>query len=146
MKRQTIYAMLIVAIAMTSLTQAHAQTAENGVSEARIRRLQSPDEIGKTTLRFSAVASGRTQMSLATAKQLISPSSPKELRAQIFENYEPSTLKRALRSSGPPLGLQISGADKLPSETPLEETTEAANRETFPVHNPPNQGDAKEMQ
>lgn len=147
MKRQTIYAMLIVAFAMASIMEAQAQTAESGVSEARIRRLTSPDDKGNTTLRFSPAATGGAQMSSVSPKQLISPRSPQELRALIFENYTPPALKgTALKATAVPQASRNLSAEKLPSELSPEETTKTMSKEPSPAPALPTQGNAKEAQ
>ncbi len=146
MKRQTIYPLLIVTLAMILVTHAHAQTRQDDVSEARIRKLVSPDEEAGTALQFAPVSINRALIQSANLKQVTSPSSPQELRALIFQNYTPPGAKGvALRSAAAPKQSSGAGADKLPSETAAAEAN-AAKQTVAPVNTPPTQGDVKEEQ
>lgn len=147
MKRQIIYATLMMALAMISVTRAHAQAPERSVSEERIRRLASPDDAGKTRLQFRPETVSRVQVRSVDPRQVVSPGSPQELRGLIFENYTPPGSARNVRpaAAGPQV-LRASGAEKLPSELSPEETTETMNKETSTAQKPPTQGNAEEEQ
>lgn len=147
MKRQIIYVTLMVALAVVSVTRAHAQAREQGVSEERIRRLTAPDDTEKPRLLFSPAAVSRVQMRSVDLKPVVSPNSPQELRALIFENYNPPGATGNVRpaAAGPQV-LRASGAEKLPSELSPEETTETMNKETSTAQKPPTQGNAEEEQ
>jgi len=146
MKRQIIYATLMVALAVVSVTRAHAQDPKRGVSEERIRRLTAPDD-EKPRLQFGPEAVSRVQMRSVDLKPMVSPNSPQELRALIFEKYNPPGATGAVRpAAGGPQVLRASGAEKLPSELSPEETTETMNKETSTAQKPPTQGNAEEEQ
>lgn len=136
--------MLIAVLAAVFVTQAQAQTRENNVSEERIRRLLSGGDTENTAIQFKTGVVSRAQMLSINPKNEISPNSPQELRALIFENYTPDGPRAAtLKATATPQVSRSSGTVKLPSESPVEE----AAKETEPTaHTPPTQGDVKESQ
>ncbi|MGV3760937.1 hypothetical protein [Parapedobacter sp.] len=145
MKRQTIYAMLIVAFASVAAMQTQAQTAESGVSEKRIRALQSPEDTEKTALKFAPQTVQRVQMRSVNLTGAASPATPQALREQIFDNYTPPGGAMRQATAGPQ-NLRASGADKLPSELSSEEVKKTVDKEISPAQAPPTQGNAKEVQ
>lgn len=146
MKRRTIYPLLIAVLAAVFVTQAKAQTRENNISEARIQRLLTGDGTENTAVQFKKGVGNRAQMLSVNPKNEVSPNSPQELRALIFENYTPPgsrgtalTVKATTQTS------RGSGAVKLPSELSAEESAKAVETEPT-AHTPPTQGDVKEAQ
>lgn len=148
MKRQTIYPLFIAALTLITVLDVNAQTKEGNVSEARIRRLlSSQDGNDNKAIQFSGATVTRAQTLPVNPKLEVSPNSPQELRALIFENYTPPGAKGvALRSAATPKqATSGAGADKLPSESAAEPTT-VAKQTAAPVQVPPTQGDVKEEQ
>lgn len=137
--------MLIAVLAAVSVAQ--AQTGESPVSEARMRRLLSGDGTKNTEIKFNTGAVNRVQTLSINPKHEVSPNSPRELRALIFEDYTPPGAKSVvLRATAAPQVLRGSGAEKLPSESSPAETTNAMKKEASPVQTLPTQGQAKEEQ
>ncbi|WP_353128580.1 hypothetical protein [Parapedobacter pyrenivorans] len=146
MKRQTIYPLFIAALTLITVLDANAQTKQGNVSEARIRRLLSQDGNDNKAIQFSGAAMTRAQTLSVNPKLEVSPNSPQELRALIFENYTPPGSKSvALRSAVAPKQSGGAGAGKLPSEMATAEAAEVQPT-AAPVQAPPTQGDAKEEQ
>ncbi len=142
MKRQTIYPLLIATLMTVLAVHAQAQTRQDHVSEARIRRLLSGDGTENKPIQFGAGAINKIQTLSINPKSEVSPNSSQELRALIFENYTPPGSNRAaLRSAATP---QLSGAAKLPSESAATEII--GTETTLPVQAVPTQGDVKEEQ
>jgi len=147
MKKQLIYTMLTAVLAAVSVMQVHAQTGESNVSEARIRQLLSADGTKNTEIKFNAGAVNRVQTLSINRKHEVSPNSPQELRALIFENYTPAVPKsETLRTMKTTLVSRGSGAETLPSESSADETAETMKAEASPAQTPPTQGDVKEEQ
>ncbi|GGG99038.1 hypothetical protein GCM10007415_38430 [Parapedobacter pyrenivorans] len=147
MKRQTIYPLFIAALTLIIVLDVNAQTKEGNVSEARIRRLLSQDGNDNKAIQFSGATMTRAQTLSVNPKLEVSPNSPQELRALIFENYTPPGAKGvALRSAATPKqATGGAGAGKLPSEMAAAEAAEV-QRTAAPVQVPPTQGEAKEEQ
>lgn len=148
MKRQTIYPLFIAALTLITVLDVNAQTKEGNVSEARIRRLlSSQDGNDNKAIQFSGATVTRAQTLPVNPKLEVSPNSPQELRALIFENYTPPGAKGvALRSAATPKqATSGAGAGKLPSEMATAEAAEV-QRTAAPVQAPPTQGEAKEEQ
>lgn len=146
MRRQTIYPLLIATLTMIIVMGANAQTKGDNVSEARIRRLLSQDGTENRAIQFNAGAINRAQTLSINPKHEISPNSPQELRALIFENYTaPASKGVALRSTAIPKLSHSVEVDKLPSESAATELT-TAKQATAPVQTPPTQGNTKEDQ
>lgn len=140
MKKQVIYTMLAAVLAAVVVMPAHSQTGENGVSEARLRRILASDGATGKTFQFSTEPVAKVQMSAVNPKSVVLPNSPQELRALIFENYTPQGVspKRAMSAER----LVGAATEQLPSDSPAEETAET----TPPKHTPPTQGVEKEAQ
>src|SRR5690606_28428469 len=127
MKRQTIYPLLIAVLAAVFITRAQAQSRENNVSEERIRRLLSGGDTENTAIQFKTGAVSKVQMLSINPKSEVSPNSPQELRALIFEDYPPAGPGAAtLKTTATPEVSRSSGVAKLPSELPAEEVAKPA--------------------
>lgn len=146
MKRQTIYTMLIVALAAVLATHAQAQTRESDVSEARLLRLQAPDESKNIALKFGPSAVSKVQMRSVDSWATVSPNTTQELRALIFKDEKPAgSGGTALRATATPQIQRSQAVGKLPSELSAEEGAE--NLEAIsPAQTPPTQGNAEEAQ
>src|SRR5690606_15858832 len=115
MKRQIIYPLLIAVFAAVFVTQVQAQRRENNVSEERIRRLLSDGDTENTAIQFKTGTVSKVQMLSINPKSEVSPNSPQELRALIFENYTPPGSKgTVLKGTAAPQVLRNSGTVKLP--------------------------------
>ncbi|WP_353182577.1 hypothetical protein [Parapedobacter lycopersici] len=146
MKRQTIYPLLIATLMTVLAMHTQAQTRQDNVSEARIRRLLSKDGTENRPILFSTGAVNKIQTLSINPTHEVSPNSSQELRALIFENYTPpGSRSTALRSATTPQPAHNAGADKLLSASKAEEST-GTEQATPPEHTVPTQGDVKEEQ
>lgn len=133
--------MLTAVLVAVLITHTHAQTGENEIEEARMRKILSSDGTADKSFTFSPASSARVQTSIVNQRSVVSPASPEQLRALIFERYPPqgAAVQRAVtvRASA---DAQV---ETLPSDLPAEEVAEAAEAASV-KHVPPTQG-AKEV-
>ena len=137
MNKQVIYITLSTVLTVIIAMGANAQTNEDKEPKG-IRETLFKDGIGIKTAKAQTLG--------VNAGRELSATSPQKLRELIFENYTaPGSKGMASRSTAAPQGARSAGTVKLPSESVVEEATEA-KQGAKPVQTPPTQGNTKEDQ